>query len=177
MSNYAILAHTAANAANAGALTSAGADNTFGLSTLNAKFTDSATIVTLASSAWTHSATGIYQIQAVVGFGIAGGMGSAQARAGLYNLGTTAFAAYEGGSDEIIGSSGVLTSSGTSTGYVELFGRYTVSSTAHQYAIYMAGDASTGTWYSTAIAQGAPALGVTSGTKPEIYKLVQITQE
>lgn len=174
MSTYALLAHTAASGLYPGLLSTA-ADGTFVKSTINAVLTDSSTMLTLASSAWTHSATGIYQINADISFGVISSNVTATVRAGLYNISSTAFATNIGGSNEILSTAGQA--SGTNSPYgrfVNISGRYEVSSTAHQYAIYMAGDVASGTFTASTAAQGVPA-GIAS--KPEIYKLVQIIKE
>jgi hypothetical protein len=182
MSTYALLAHTQANAAAGGALSAATADNMFAKATVNVKLVDSTTMVTLsATNTWQHSATGNYQFQAVVGYGCPAGGFNVGARAGLYNVTSSAFVPYAGGANEMIGVSGLIGSAGvsvTQSGFIEIAGRYTVSSTADHYGIYMAGKGSgTLTWYSSTLAQGIQATSVTSGTKAEVYKLVQIIKE
>lgn len=180
MPAYAYLGHTAANALSAGTLTAA-SDNAFGKSTVNAKFSDATTITTLsATNTWTHSATGTYQIEANIGFGFDHNMNGVQLRAGLYNVTGGSFAVNTGGANEILSSVGYApdpASASTGTCYVDILGRYTVSSTADHYGIYMAGKAVATTWFTSTFAQGAGAALVTAGTKPEVFKLIQITQE
>lgn len=179
MSAYALLAHTTSNAVNAGTLAVA-VDNTFGKATVNAKLTDSTSFITLSSSnTWTHSAAGNYQILAQVAFGYASTGSMTYFRAGLYNVTGGSFVTNEGGSLQIISESGVGSgvNAGTSNGYVQILGRYTVSSASDHYAIYAAGKVGSGTWYSNSYAQGVAAASVTTGSKPEVYKLIQITQE
>jgi len=179
MSAYALLAHTTANAVNAGTLAAA-SDNAFGKATVNAKLTDSTTFITLSSSnTWTHAATGNYQLLAQVAFGYASTNAITYFRTGLYNVTGGSFATHEGGSLPIISESGVGSgvNAGTSNGFVQIMARYTVSSASDHYAIYSAGKVGSGTWFSNSYAQGAAAASVTTGTKPEVYKLIQITQE
>lgn len=177
MSSYALLAHTAATGTNGG--TSTVADDTFGLGTLNVVLTDQDAIVSLSANKFRHTSASTFQIDATIGWGSAAAMDGVSFRCGLYNVTSSAFATDAGGSNEIISVSGNAqdVNSGSSTEFVNISGRYVVASTADEYAIYMAGAALTGAWSSDAAAQGAPASLITTGSKPEIYKLVQIVKE
>ena len=181
MSTYALLAHTQNNGVPGGPLSSATADNMFAKATLNAVQSDSSTMVALASNQFTFSSTGNYQVNAVVGFGYASSFAGVSFRAGLYNVTSSAFVPNAGGAVEIIGESGVAptVSGGPAAGtlYVNLRGRFNVSSTADAYAIYCAGDSASAVWFSSTNAQGAPAALVTTGSKNEIYKLVELIKE
>ncbi len=182
MSSYCLLAHTAANAISGGTFSTT-TDNTFSKMTVNANVTDSTTMVTLsASNVWTHAATGTYQIDGVVGFGYSDTLNGVSFKAGLYNFTTSAFVPNVGGSIEIIGSAGVApdpVSTGQATGFINLCGRYTVSSTTDNYGIRGAGKcgSTAATWAAQTFAQGSPASGVTTGTKLEYYKQIVLIKE
>lgn len=179
--SYALLAHSETNGTVGGALTAAGADNTFGKATLDTELSDSDGIVTLGGSdTWTHAATGVYRIDAIVTVGFDSALNGVYARAGLYNVTAAAFVTNTGGAVEIIGSAtatGDPVNTAGGNAQIQIKGRYTVSSTSDEYAIYVAGKSTAGTWYSQTFAQGTAASAVTTGSKPEYYKLVEIIQE
>lgn len=179
MPAYAFLGHTTATTVNAGTLAAA-SDNAFGKSTVNVLLSDASSFLTLsATNTWTHAATGNYQIDGVVGYGYDHNMNGVSVRAGLYNVTGGSFAVNVGGSNEIISTPGVAPDPGgasTGTSFVQVQGIYTVASTSDHYGIYMAGKPGATTWFSSSFAQGAAAAGVTNGSKPEVYKQIQITQ-
>jgi hypothetical protein len=175
---YAYLAHTAASAGNGGAL-AATADNMFAIMTLNAELSDPDAIVSVSGNSFVLGTTGTYQIDGTVAYGYDSAMNGVNFKAGLYNVTAGSFVVQKGGSDEILSTAGVAPdpASGTASAFVSIVGRFDVGTAPSTYAIYGAGKATATTWYSTSYAQGAPAFGVSTGSKPEYYKLFQITKE
>jgi hypothetical protein len=175
--SYALYLHEQNNGVNGGDLTAAGADNVFAKATINVEATDTAGIGSLASNEITLGA-GIYRIRACITFGTIVGVG-VDARAYLYNVTDAAVVTDLNSSAKIVGHGSTQVIGGASileNATIHLRGRFQLSG-SKALAIYMAGDASTGTWYNSATAQGAAASAITSGTHPEVYKLIKIIKE
>jgi hypothetical protein len=175
--SYALYLHEQSNGVNGGDLAAAGADNVFAKATINVEATDTAAIGSLASNEITLGA-GIYRIRAYVTVGAIIGV-SVNARAYLYNVTDAAVVQDLNSSVQIdghcstqlIGGSTILENT-----MIQLCGRFQLSG-SKALAIYMAGKANTGTWYNSATAQGAASSAITSGTHPEVYKIIEIIKE
>jgi hypothetical protein len=175
--SYALYLHEQNNGVNGGDLAAAGADNVFAKATINVEASDTGGIGFLAASEISLGA-GIYRIRAYVTFGAIVGV-SVDVRAYLYNVTDAEVVTDLNSSSKIVGSGSTPLIGGSSilqNTTVFLSGRFQLSG-LKALAIYMAGDASTGTWYNSATAQGAASSAITSGTHPEVYKIIEIIKE
>jgi hypothetical protein len=177
--SYALYLHQQNNGVDGGDLAAAGADNVFAKGTINVEATDTAGIGTLASNEITLG-SGIYRIRALVSFGGTTADGySLDARAYLYNVTDAAVVTDINSSTQIVGHDCTGFISGSSQAFnthILLSGRFQIGA-SKAFAIYMAATPSTGTWYNETTAQGAPSSGITDGTYPEVYKIIEILKE
>jgi hypothetical protein len=175
--SYALYLHEQNNGVNGGDLAAAGADNVFAKATINVEATDTAAIGSLASNEITLGA-GIYRIRAYVTVGAIVGV-SVDARAYLYNVTDAAIVSDLNSSAQIVGHCSTQLIGGSTileNTMIQFGGRFQLSG-SKALAIYMAGKASTGTWYNSATAQGAASSAITSGAHPEVYKIIEILKE
>lgn len=176
--SYALYLHEQNNGVDGGSLSGAGADNVFSKATINVEATDTAGIGSLASSEISLAAAGIYRIRAYVTFGAVVGA-SVDCRAYLYNVTDAAVVTDLNSSAEIVAHGHTQLISGASIPQnttLMLSGRFQITG-SKAFAIYMAGKASSGTWYNAANSQGAASSSITSGSHPEVYKLIEILKE
>lgn len=176
---YALLSQRESTTANGGVLPSATSDNQFKSGTINTKDSDDSTIATLSSNQITL-ATGTYRIRAQVGFGMTSSLDGFHGKAILYSVTSSTVKTNKGTSTPIVGTPVVVSDlASTHNGNINshLMGRFEVTLPSETFAIQMAGDAQTGTWYNTTTAQGAPASRVSSGSYQNVYKIVELLKE
>lgn len=177
--SYALLTHRTTTATTGGVLPSATSDNQFKAGSITTKDTDDSSIVSLSSNQMTL-ATGTYRIRAQVTFGVTEALNGVHGKAVLYSVTSSTVKTNKGTSTGIVGSAlsaPDLSSTGSANFTCHLAGRFEVTLPSEVLAIYMAGDAASGTWYNTGTAQGAAASSVSSGSYENVYKVIELLKE
>lgn len=176
LGSYALLLHQESAGTNGGLL--GALDNAYYAGSVNTLASDSDGIIQAVSGNSFTLGLGTYRIRATVTFGQANSvsLGAVNCRAGLFSVTANAFKPYIGTVNEILGTSGRTphwspASANNST--IQIKGRFQVTAPSEVFSIYMAGDSSI-IWSVQNYAQGQAA---TIGSKPEIYKIIQLYKE
>lgn len=175
--SYALLSQRAPSGGNGGILTGASADNQFQAGAITNEDSDDSGIVSLSSNQFTLQ-TGVYRIRGVASFGCTPALDGVGGKVILWSVSSGAIKTNKDTAVNIIGTA-VKTgdpSTFNQNTQCDIMGRFEVTGSNEIFELRMAGDAGTGTWYNSTVAQGVTS-SISAGTYQEVYKLVEILME